>query len=166
MSVQELLQEQRVMQRGEYWEGANLTPEHRRMIHDSHDLWKLAFIDNLPYEVQKKIGSAFAVSNEENRKHYATTFAVWLHGEKYFLGEYLQHSPTPAEQADDVLQRTHLGERFRLFYVLECSERMKLCADISPEQQMLEEAFLMRAEEISDYRYPSRFFSSKMKAVA
>ncbi|MEK6928369.1 MAG: hypothetical protein AABW65_00225 [Nanoarchaeota archaeon] len=164
MEYQSIFHERMVMPRDSYFQGNNLSPEHRAMISDKNDRWKVAFIDNIPYYVQKEIGYAFGVSDEESRKHYATMCSVWLHGEKYFLGEHLKREPTPLEIVNDV-ERFHIGERFRLFYILQFPEKMKIYPDVSSERRLAARGFLSRAKEISGGQY-NNFFPDNDERIA
>ncbi len=165
MKCQENFQEKSLMVRGAYLSGSNLTIEHKSMIRDFSDIWKISLIDNIYLDVQKEIGYAFIVSSDENRKHYATMCAVWLHGEKHFLGERLHHNPSTVEVVCD-MESNHLGERFRLFYILEYPERMSMREDILSQRKNAAYAFLKRAGEIGDKNYLNYFSSNFEEAVA
>jgi len=144
-----LLNEKKVLSIEDYFSGANLSESQKSLIDNRNDLWKISFIGNLPAENQDTIGRSFSIK-KNSWKHYAKAHRDWLSSEKYYLGNKLSHEPNSEEFHDD-MQKTHVCERFRLFYILTYPERVSMLDEIP--WNSFAYAFLEKAEKISGENY-------------
>lgn len=141
-----------------YLEGSNLDVGARELIVDKEDIWKISLIDNIPLNLQQEIGYSVTALD---RRHYASQHAIWMHGEKHFLGMKLGRNPTDCELVED-FQKTHVPERFRLFYLLNSPEKMALAdREINGRTYLLYD-FLNMAEQISGINYINKFMKVKL----
>lgn len=90
-----------------------LTENENRLIHNPKDKIYIRIIKGCSIEELKEFDKCKPI----NLNHYNSKQLDWIKTDKYFLREKLHHEPSELELITD-LQKSHLMNRYKAFYVL------------------------------------------------